>query len=160
MIPRSDTTLGKHQYQMGRTAIFPGTFNPFTIGHRSILERGLEIFDRIVIAVGRNINKPEEETEKRLRQIRQSIGDDPRVEVISYTGLTASLAKSTGACAILRGVRNITDFEYERNLADVNKNILGVETVFLLALPHYAYISSSMVRELEENGHDISPLLG
>lgn len=145
---------------MGRTAIFPGTFNPFTIGHRSILERGLEIFDRIVIAVGRNINKPEEDTEKRIRQIRNSVGDDPRVEVISYTGLTASLAQSVGACAILRGVRNIADFEYERNLADVNKNILGVETVFLLALPHYAYISSSMVRELEENGHDISPLLG
>lgn len=76
-----------------------------------------------------------------------------------YPGLTAAYAASIGADAILRGVRNITDFEYERNLADINKNILGMETVFLLSLPEYSYISSSMVRELEANGHDITPFL-
>ncbi len=145
---------------MERIAVFPGSFNPFTIGHRSIVERGLALFDHIIIAIGHNENKPEEENiVKKIETIRKVFQHNPKVSVETYSGLTASFAKRIGACAILRGVRNITDFEYERNLADVNKNILGVETVFLLSLPEYSFISSSMVRELEANGHDISNLL-
>ena len=144
-----------------KTAIFPGTFNPFTIGHRSIVERGLAIFDRIIIAIGQNVNKPADENiVKRAEVIRGSFDGKRAVEVSVYSGLTAAFVKEKGACAILRGVRNISDFEYERNLADVNKNILGVETVFLIASPEYSYISGSMVRELASNGHDITHLLG
>lgn len=143
-----------------RTAIFPGSFNPFTIGHKSIVERGLKIFDRIIIAIGHNGNKPiGDDIVKRIETIRKIFESNYAVEVATYPGLTAEYARSVGACAILRGVRNITDFEYERNLADVNKNILGIDTVFLLSLPQYACISSSMVRELEAFGHDVSDLL-
>lgn len=143
-----------------KTAIFPGTFHPFTMGHKSIVERGLQIFDRIVIAIGYNEHKPvSDDLEARIEAIRKAFESEPRIEVKSYSGLTASFAKSLGATAILRGVRNITDFEYERNLADVNKELLGIETVFLLSLPQYSYISSSMVRELAANGHDVSDLL-
>ena len=145
---------------MEKTAVFPGTFNPFTIGHQSIVERGLAIFDRIIIAIGNNANKPAgADFVKRFRDIKKVFEDNPAVEVTVYSGLTAQFAKNAGACAILRGVRNISDFEYERNLADVNKKVLGIETVFLLSLPDHSYISSSMVRELEDNGHDISHLL-
>lgn len=144
-----------------RTAIFPGSFNPFTIGHRSIVERGLQLFDCIVIAIGYNEHKPmSADVTKELELIAESFKDEHRVEVTLYSGLTAEFARSKGACAILRGVRNIADFEYERTLADVNKNILGIDTVFLIALPEYSYISSSTVRELAANGHDITPLLG
>lgn len=143
-----------------RTAVFPGTFNPFTIGHKSIVERGLEIFDKIVIAIGHNMTKPvDENIVKRVEAIKKAFEGNNRVDVSVYPGLTAAYAASIGADAILRGVRNISDFEYERNLADINKNILGMETVFLISLPEYSYISSSMVRELEANGHDITPFL-
>ncbi len=144
-----------------KIAIFPGSFNPFTIGHRSIVERGLALFDKIVIAIGYNEHKPmAADIHKEMELIEEAYKDEPRVEVTLYSGLTAEFARKTGACAILRGVRNITDFEYERTLADVNKNILGMDTVFLIALPEYSYVSSSMVRELSANGHDITPLLG
>lgn len=145
---------------MERTAVFAGSFNPFTIGHRSIVERGLELFDRIIIAIGHNGNKPDDENlVSRIERIRKIFHDDIRVDVMAYSGLTAAFVKRTGACAVLRGIRNISDLEYERNLADVNKNLLGVETVFLVSLPEYSFISSSMVRELEQNGYDVSALL-
>lgn len=143
-----------------KTAIFPGTFNPFTIGHRSIVERGLIMFDRIIIAIGHNENKPEDKNiVKRVEEIRRVFNDSSNVEVLTYGGLTAEFTRKVGACAILRGVRNIQDFEYERTLADINKNVLGVETVFLLSLPEFSYISSSMVRELAANGYNISRFL-
>lgn len=147
-----------------RTAIFPGTFHPFTIGHRSIVIRALSMFDKVIIAFGHNEHKPvTPDFERNVQRVRESFASPEfygRIEVDTYAGLTAEYARRHDACAILRGVRNIADFEYERNLADVNKMILGVETVFLLSLPEYSYISSSTVRELETNGHDISPLLG
>lgn len=144
---------------MHTTAVFPGSFNPFTIGHKSIVDRALGIFDRVVVAVGHNIDKPGDDTARRIEAIRRALRDNSRVEVTSYSGLTAEFVKRIEASAILRGVRNIADFEYERNLADVNKEILGVETVLMFSLPEYSYISSSMVRELAANGHDVSSLL-
>lgn len=144
---------------MHTTAVFPGSFNPFTIGHKSIVVRALGIFDRVVVAVGHNIDKPGDDIARRIEAIRRAFRDNSRVEVTSYSGLTAEFVKRIEASAILRGVRNIADFEYERNLADVNKEILGVETVLMFSLPEYSYISSSMVRELAANGHDVSSLL-
>lgn len=141
-------------------AVFAGSFNPFTVGHRSIVERGLTIFDTIVIAIGYNINKPASDLEQRVEYIRSRYAGNPRVEVITYSGLTAEFARSIGAGVLLRGVRNVADLEYERNLADANKEILGMETVFLLAQPQFSYVSSSLVRELQANGHDVSNLLG
>lgn len=144
---------------MHTTAVFPGSFNPFTIGHKSIVDRALGIFDRVVVAVGHNIDKPGDDTTRHIEAIRRAFRDNSRVEVTSYSGLTAEFVKRIEASSILRGVRNIADFEYERNLADVNKEILGVETVLMFSLPEYSYISSSMVRELAANGHDVSSLL-
>lgn len=143
-----------------RTAVFAGTFNPFTIGHKSIVERGLKLFDRIIVAVGVNLDKVSDETaEERCAVIRKVFEGNKGVEVMSYSGLTADFVARTGASAILRGVRNVTDFEYERNLADINLNVLGVETCFLLSLPEYSYISGSMVRELQSHGYDVSKYL-
>lgn len=144
-----------------KIAVFPGTFNPFTIGHQSIVKRGLKIFDRIVIGIGCNPDKRDDaEIKQRIcRNIQALYKSNDRVEATCYAGLTAEFVKESGACAILRGVRNVTDFEYERNLADINGNVLGVETVFLISLPECSYISSSMVRELESNGQDVSKFL-
>ncbi|MDE6338347.1 MAG: pantetheine-phosphate adenylyltransferase [Muribaculaceae bacterium] len=143
-----------------RIAVFPGTFDPFTIGHRSIVERGLGIFDHIIIAVGYNIHKTSaEDIDEKVKSIKAQFKDNDAVTVRPYSSLTADFVKQTGACTILRGVRSVTDFEYERNLADVNKKILGVETVFLTSLPEYSYISSSVVRELQAFGHDVSELI-
>jgi len=140
-------------------AIFPGTFNPFTIGHASIVQRGLTIFSKVIIAVGVNICKPEEENSARVQDVQKLYENDSRVEVVSHCGLTADLVREKGACAIIRGVRSSTDFEYERTLADVNRRLCGVETVLLYALPEMECISSSMVRELQHFGADISQFL-
>lgn len=143
-----------------KTAVFAGTFNPFTIGHQSIVERALTIFDKVIIAIGRNINKPADHAlVKRVETIKKAFDGNEAVVVTTYSGLTADFVREAGATAILRGIRSIADFEYERNLADVNKKILGVETVFLTADPEYSYISSSVVRELDSFGHDTTALV-
>ena len=143
-----------------KTAVFAGTFNPFTIGHQAIVERALLIFDKVIIAIGPNVNKPADPSlVKRVEAIGKVFDGNDAVEVTTYSGLTADFVRESGATAILRGIRNITDFEYERNLADVNKKILGVDTVFLAADPEHSYISSSVVRELQAFGHDTSALV-
>lgn len=143
-----------------KTALFAGSFDPFTLGHKSIADRGLEIFDRLVIGVGVNPAKqgwlPVEE---RLQRIRRVYASDPRVEVISFTGLTVEAAHSCGARFLLRGVRSVVDFEFERQLADINRNISGLESVLIYALPEYASLSSSAVRELASYGVDIAPYI-
>lgn len=142
---------------MSRIAVFAGSFNPFTIGHKSIVDRGLRLFDKIIIGVGINPGKlSNEDIVERCSKIRNLFNNDGSVEVCSYTGLTADFVKSVGASAILRGVRNVSDFEYERNLADINMKVLGVETCMLFSLPEYSFVSGSMVRELEANGFDAS----
>lgn len=140
-----------------KIAIFPGSFNPFTTGHMSILLRGLQLFDRVVVAIGYNGSKnAESELDERKAHIERVVSGLASVDVIAYGGLTVEAAKKVGARFILRGIRNVSDFEYERNLADVNRSISGIETVLLYALPELAMVSSSMVRELNHYGYDTS----
>ena len=142
-----------------RKALFAGSFNPFTIGHKDIVERGLELFDEVVIAIGDNQDKSSEDIDERLRVIRGVYKDEPRVRVDVYHSLTVDYAKKIGACALLRGVRSVADFEYERQMADANRALTGIETVVLFTKPELGYISSSLVRDLKKHGADVSALV-
>lgn len=143
-----------------RTAVFPGSFNPFTTGHMDIVRRGLRIFDRIIVAVGYNEHKGDSgEIGSRIAALERLFAECPEVEVASYTGLTVDFARRVGAHTILRGVRGSADMEYERALADTNAAISGIDTVFMVTRPELSYVSSSMVRELEHNGYDTSRFL-
>lgn len=144
-----------------RVAVFPGSFNPFTIGHASVVQRALSFFDHIVIAVGVNVAKPGSDVLARENAdaITRLYNKSPRVSVVIWDGLMVDLARSKGACAFVRGVRNSTDFEYERTMADVNRRISGIDTILLPTLPQYADISSSTVRELQSFGLDVSEML-
>lgn len=143
-----------------RIAFFAGTFDPFTIGHQSIVERALTLFDRVVIGLGINSQKIEnEDTQSRIEDIRSIYGNDPRIEVEAYTDLTWQAARRCGCTHLLRGVRSVIDFEYERNLADANRNLSGLETVILYTLPELSFVSSSLVRDLQRHGEDVSEFL-
>ena len=147
---------------MKTTAIFPGSFDPFTIGHDDIARRALLIADRLVIAVGVNDKKKyESDTEQRVEAIARLYADNPRVEVVAYEGLTIDLARHLHANFIVKGVRSVKDFEYEREQADINRLISNgeIDTILLYAEPHLASISSSMVRELQHYGQDITQFL-
>ena len=131
-----------------RIALFPGTFDPFTIGHQSLVRRGLELVDEIVISIGINDKKLTYfSLEKRMEAIWNLYKDNPRVKVMSYNQLTVDFAKEVGAGFILRGIRTVNDFEYEKTIADVNRK---------LTEPEHTHISSSIVRELLRYGKDIS----
>lgn len=143
-----------------RTAVFPGSFDPFTIGHKDIADRALRIFDRLVIAVGYNMHKSTADSVAgRVKAIEDVYAGDPSVTVEAYTGLTVDFARKHAAGFIVRGLREVKDFEYERNLADTNSAISGIETVFLTARPELGFVSSSMVRELTAHGYDASRFL-
>ncbi len=144
-----------------RIAVFPGSFDPFTIGHKDIADRALKIFDALIIGVGYNINKSGNGNivADRVKTIESIFAGDDRVKVEAYSGLTVDFAKRHGAEFIVRGLREVKDFEYERNLADTNAAISDIETVFLTARPELGFISSSMVRELKANGYDTSRFL-
>ncbi|MBR2377844.1 MAG: pantetheine-phosphate adenylyltransferase [Bacteroidaceae bacterium] len=140
-----------------RVAIFPGTFDPFTRGHYSVVDRALSMFDEVVIAIGINALKhPMYTVEERIAMLEGLYADEPRVSIVSYSGLTVDVARECGAQFMLRGVRTVIDFEYERSIADVNREISGLETVMLFTEPMYAHISSSVVRELLSYGRDVS----
>lgn len=144
-----------------RVALFPGSFNPFTLGHKSVVDRVLPLFDRVVIAVGYNEAKGGDGVGAgdRAEAIRRVYRDNPSVEVITYSGLTVDACRRCGARFMVRGVRSVADFEYERSLADINRDIAGIETLLLYTLPCYASVSSSAVRELSRYGCDVSRYL-
>lgn len=141
-------------------AIFPGTFDPFTIGHDSLVKRTLQVVDEIVIAIGINENKQTYFTlENRLEMIRSLYKDDTRVSVMPYNSLTVDFAKQVNASLIVRGIRTVNDFEYEKTIADMNRTIAGVETIILFTEPELTHISSTIVRELLRFGHDVSKFI-
>ena len=145
---------------MTRKAIFAGSFDPFTIGHDDIVRRALTFVDQLVIGIGVNDQKQySQPTEKRLENIAAIYDDEPRVTVKSYSGLTIHFAHEEGAQFVVKGVRSVKDFEYEREQADINHQLGGLETLLLCARPHLASISSSLVRELAKQGEDISQFL-
>lgn len=138
-----------------RVALFAGSFDPFTIGHKSIVDRALNLFDMVVIGLGVNTAKsPWIPLEERLSAIREVYAGQPRVTVESFSGLASDFARQCGAGYLLRGVRSVADFEYERNMADANRMITGgaIETILIPALPELAAVSSSLVRELARFG--------
>lgn len=143
-----------------KVAIFPGSFDPFTVGHASIVQRGLPLFDEIIIGVGINENKRTLfSNEERVDAIRRLYADEPRIRVVSYNDLTVDLARRVGARFILRGLRSVKDFEYERDIATMNERLAGIETVLLFTEPQYSSISSSVVRELIAFGKDVRDFL-
>ena len=145
---------------MPHTALFAGSFDPYTIGHHSLVERALQMFDKVIIAVGCNSEKGcSMSAAERVAAIAAHYRGNNRVEVRAYNGLTMDFAHEVGATVLLRGVRNIKDFEYERELADINMRIGGIETVILFSTPENSSISSSAVRELAAYGKDVSALL-
>jgi len=145
---------------MKKIAIFPGTFDPFTIGHESLVKRGLSIVDEIIISIGINdAKKSYFPLESRIQMISNLYESDPRISVTSYNGLTVDYAKQAGADFIIRGIRSVNDFEYEKTIADVNRKISGIETFVLFTEPEHTHISSTIVRELLIYGHDINGFL-
>ena len=147
-------------------AVFPGSFDPFTIGHADIVRRALPLFDGIIIAVGENIGKaPVFPLDERLASIRRCFADEPKISVVSYSCLTTELARGHNAAFIIRGVRSVADFEYERAMADANKSLSiadgeqPIETLLLYTSPSLSHISSSLLRDLHKHGKDITPYL-
>lgn len=144
-----------------KKALFAGSFDPFTIGHQRLVERALPLFDSIVIGVGVNSNKSGYfDVEQRLEWIREAFKNEPKVEVVSYQGLTTDFAVKCGAGYLLRGVRSGADLDYERSVAKVNERLApGLETILLMSEDAYVNVSSTMVRELHKYGKDIADLL-
>ena len=143
-----------------RIAIFPGTFDPFTIGHMSLVERALNMLDEIVIAIGVNEAKSQYfSVDERVRMLEDLFRSNPRVKVLSYKCVTVDLARQCHAGFILRGIRSVNDFEYEKTIADVNRKISGVETLVLFTEPEHTHISSTIVRELLRYGRSVDEFL-
>lgn len=143
-----------------RKAIFPGSFDPFTKGHHSVVTRTLKFMDEIIIGIGVNENKRSHfPVEKRVAMIEDLYKDEPRITVKAYSGLTTDFAKDNGAEFIVRGIRCVKDFEYEETIADINKQLSGIETILLFTEPALTSVSSSIARELLSYGKDITPFL-
>ena len=142
-----------------KIGVFVGTFNPFTIGHASIVRRSLALFDKLVIGVGINTAKELSGEEDRMEQIARLYAAESRVEVRSYSDLTIDFARREGAQFIVKGVRSVKDFEYEREQADINRRLSGLETILLFAESGMEAVSSSLVRELQRFGRDVSEFL-
>ena len=143
-----------------KIAVFPGSFDPITLGHVDIINRALALFDTIIIAIGSNAAKNHMwSLEQRKAAIESLFENNDAIKVATYQGLTASFCKSEGAQFILRGLRNSTDFEYEQTIAQANDKINGIDSVFIISSPEYGFISSSIVRDIARNGGDYSKLV-
>ncbi|UYW01837.1 pantetheine-phosphate adenylyltransferase [Flavobacterium agricola] len=143
-----------------RKALFPGSFDPITLGHYDIIKRALPLFDEIVIAIGVNADKKYMfSLEQRLNFIKEAFKDEPKISVITYEGLTIELCERINAQFILRGLRNPADFEFEKAIAHTNRRLSNIETVFLLTAASTSYISSSIVRDVLRNGGDYTVLV-
>jgi pantetheine-phosphate adenylyltransferase len=146
---------------MSRIGLFPGTFDPVTLGHVDIINRSLNLFDKLVIGIGTNVNKqPMYAAEKRLQWIKEIYKDEPKVDAVVYEGLTVECCAKVGAKFILRGIRYVNDFEYEKAIADMNRSLdPSVETIFLTCLPQYTSVASTLVRDVIRNGGDVRQFL-
>ncbi len=143
-----------------KKAIFRGSFYPITNGHFDIIKRGVSLFDEVIVAIGVNAEKKYMfSLEERKRFIEEAFKDEPKVKVITYSGLTIDLCKKENAEFILRGLRNPADFEFEKAIAHTNRVLSKIETVFLLTAARTSFISSSIVRDVLRNGGDISQLV-
>ncbi len=141
---------------MSKTAVFPGSFDPITIGHQSIIERACKMFDKVIVAIGENADKKSHfSIEQRMQWIEKTFAAEPKVEVTKYSGLTVDFCRQINANFILRGLRTSADFEFERSIGQVNKKLFPeIETVFLLSAPEHTAINSSIVREILRHGGD------
>ncbi|GAB3019289.1 pantetheine-phosphate adenylyltransferase [Niabella terrae] len=146
---------------MSRICLFPGTFDPITLGHEDIINRAIPLFDKIIVGIGVNTNKqPMFSTEQRLKWIKDIYGHRDQVEGAVYEGLTIDFCKKIGARFILRGIRYVSDFEYEKTIADANRAMdKNIETVFLTGEPKYTSVASTIVRDIIKNGGDAGPFL-
>lgn len=143
-----------------RRAIFPGSFDPITLGHYDIIERGIHLFDEIIIAIGSNADKKYMFSEKQRKNfIEKAFEGEKKIKVDTYTGLTIDYCQKVNAQFILRGLRNPADFEFEKAIAHTNRKLSGIETVFLLTSSGKSYISSSIVRDVIRNGGDYTSLV-
>lgn len=144
-----------------RVCLFPGTFDPVTLGHVDIVNRSLPLFDKFYIGIGINANKePMFSAEQRKDWFHEIFKNDPKVEVVVYDGLTVDCCKKVGANFILRGIRYVNDFEYEKAIADMNRSLdERIETVFLTCLPQFTSVASTLVRDVLRNGGDVSRFL-
>jgi pantetheine-phosphate adenylyltransferase len=144
-----------------RICLFPGTFDPITLGHTDIINRALPLFDKIVVGIGRNSNKqPLFSEEQRIEWLNEIYKGNDKVEAVLYDGLTVNCCKEIGANFILRGIRYVNDFEYEKAIADMNRSLNeNIETIFLTCLPQFTSVASTLVRDVLKNGGDVSKFL-
>ena len=143
-----------------KKAVFPGSFDPITLGHVDLIYRGLEIFDEIIIAIGVNADKKQLfSLEDKIQQIINTFVNEPRIKVASYKGLTIDFCKSVNSKYILRGLRNSSDFNYEQSIAQTNSSLSSIESVFLISSPQLTHISSTIVRDIIRNGGDYKRLV-
>jgi len=143
-----------------KKAVFPGSFDPITLGHVDLIYRGLEIFDEIIIAIGVNADKKQLfSLEDKIQQIKKTFKNEPRIKVTSYKGLTVDFCKSINSKYILRGLRNSSDFNYEQSIAQTNSSLSYIESVFLISSPQLTHISSTIVRDIIRNGGDYKSLV-
>lgn len=145
---------------MMKKAVFPGSFDPITLGHVDLIYRGLEIFDEIIIAIGVNADKKQLfSLEDKIQQIKNTFINEQKIKVASYKGLTIDFCKSVNSKYILRGLRNSSDFNYEQSIAQTNSSLSSIESVFLISSPQLAHISSTIVRDIIKNEGDYKSLV-
>ena len=146
---------------MTKIAVFPGSFSPFSIGHQSVIEKALPLFDKIIISIGINPEKDQYfSIQERVQWIESVYGDNEKIEIKRYEGLTVDFCKKEGASFILRGLRDFHDFKFEKNIAQMNKDLNpDIETIFIITPAELSHISSSLIRDIIKNGGDVSKFI-